>query len=250
MNDSILNQLKQHVERSVRPLNIGQLRKRQIREEMLTHIIGIYEEEFAKRADEKAALTSALQRFGDPTDLTAELQQSITFSDRFAGVMDRLRLLPGESYPHLLGKHLIAASSVFGLEFLLFFCVELLKNRDLDVLKVGLPFFAMLSIAVAVSGSIFVWSSRKISEVRFLDQSRGARRSLIGPCLIGLLPFPLMVTILYWGLGLLFPPPNMLLAACLLSPLIPSGALLVSKQVAEGIRHEREWAALKLEPDA
>ena len=77
MNDVILKELKIVVERAVRPVRATMTRKRRIREELLAHLTAIFEEEAARLGDEQAALERAAERFGDPAELTPELQQSV-----------------------------------------------------------------------------------------------------------------------------------------------------------------------------
>jgi hypothetical protein len=76
MNKSTLTQLKIIVERSVRPVRAGNTRKRQMREELLAHVIGVFEEE-AKLGDEPAALARTRERFGQAPELTGRLQASV-----------------------------------------------------------------------------------------------------------------------------------------------------------------------------
>ena len=49
MNESTLTQLKIIVERAVRPVRASTSRKRKMREELLAHVSGVFEEEFAAR---------------------------------------------------------------------------------------------------------------------------------------------------------------------------------------------------------
>lgn len=77
------------VERAVRPVEAGPKKKTRMREEMLVHLTGVYEEELARLGDEQAARAEAVRRFGDPAALTAELQASTTFQDRLDARLNR-----------------------------------------------------------------------------------------------------------------------------------------------------------------
>jgi ATP-dependent Clp protease ATP-binding subunit ClpC len=66
------------VERVVRPVRTAMARKRKMREELLAHLSEIYEEEYLRWGDSDAALHEAAKRFGDPTQLSGELQDSLT----------------------------------------------------------------------------------------------------------------------------------------------------------------------------
>jgi ATP-dependent Clp protease ATP-binding subunit ClpC len=66
MIESTLTGLKIIVERAVRPVRAGIARKRKMREELLAHVVGVFEEEVARLGDERAALQQTALRFGNP----------------------------------------------------------------------------------------------------------------------------------------------------------------------------------------
>jgi hypothetical protein len=91
MNGFTLTQLKILVERAVRPVRASVCSKRKMREELLAHVTAVFEEELARLADEQAALERTAQRFGNPAELTGQLQESVPaldaiqhFEERFA----------------------------------------------------------------------------------------------------------------------------------------------------------------------
>ena len=55
MNENTLIQLKTLVERAVRPVRAGTSCKRRMREELLAHVSGVFEEEFSALGDEQAS---------------------------------------------------------------------------------------------------------------------------------------------------------------------------------------------------
>ncbi len=77
MNEFTLTQLKVIVERAVRPVRAGSARRRKMREELLAHVVGVFEEELAKLGDEPAALARTQERFGQAAELTGQLQASV-----------------------------------------------------------------------------------------------------------------------------------------------------------------------------
>jgi hypothetical protein len=83
MNTSSQTQLKIIVERAVRPVRASTNCKRKMREELLAHVSGVFEEESAKLGDESLALERTQQRFGNPGELTAQLQESVPMGDGF-----------------------------------------------------------------------------------------------------------------------------------------------------------------------
>jgi hypothetical protein len=105
MNESTLTQLKIIVERAVRPVRASSARKRKMREELLAHVVGVFEEETTRLGDERAALEQTALRFGNPAEVTSQLQDSVPARDRsgesslrlaagFAAVFAALSLVP------------------------------------------------------------------------------------------------------------------------------------------------------------
>jgi ATP-dependent Clp protease ATP-binding subunit ClpC len=84
MNEPTLTQLKILVERAVRPVRASIARKRKMREELLAHVVGVFEEESANLGDERAAVERTALRFGDPAEVTSRLQESVPVGDLVA----------------------------------------------------------------------------------------------------------------------------------------------------------------------
>jgi hypothetical protein len=82
MNDVALKELKVVVERAVRPVRATMARKRQMREELLAHLVSAFEQAIEKHGDETLALKEATSRFGDPVELSVQLQDSIPWWNR------------------------------------------------------------------------------------------------------------------------------------------------------------------------
>jgi hypothetical protein len=81
MNESTLTQLKILVERVVRPVRASIAPKLKMRQELLAHVIDVFEEE-VRLGDEQAALARTQERFGKSAELTGELQASVPRVDR------------------------------------------------------------------------------------------------------------------------------------------------------------------------
>jgi hypothetical protein len=87
-----------HVERAVRAVHASPARKRRMRQELLAHLTGLLEEEKARGGDEQEALARALRRFGDPADLSRDLQVSVPRLERWeAQVAEEFLRRPGET---------------------------------------------------------------------------------------------------------------------------------------------------------
>ena len=96
--------LRKDVERVVRPIRASTWRKNQMREELLAHLEGLLAEEKARRGDDVGAVRRARARFGEPGQLTTELQATVPRWERWAFVpvpglqrLQRLRRRPGET---------------------------------------------------------------------------------------------------------------------------------------------------------
>ncbi len=161
MNDATLTELKIVVERAVRPVRATFGRKRTMREELLGHLISIFEEEVGKLGNEPAALERANQRFGDPKGLTSELQQSVPAWDRYGSILETLGCQPGESAWHLAAKHFLAMVLFYSLLLLSYFlllsphflhAVAPEARRFLAIgIVLGVPAVALMNVFLSVA---------------------------------------------------------------------------------------------------
>jgi len=92
MSDATQKELKIVVERAVRPVRATIARKRKIREELLAHLVSIFEEEMQRAGDEQAALDQAKQRFGNVRELSEQIQGAIPRRDWFSYFTERIFL--------------------------------------------------------------------------------------------------------------------------------------------------------------
>src|SRR6478672_11130011 len=77
------------VERAVRPLQASTPRKRKMREELLTHLSAIYDQELVRLRNPTAALAAAAERFGNPDELAEQLQAVLPFYERIDFSIER-----------------------------------------------------------------------------------------------------------------------------------------------------------------
>jgi hypothetical protein len=76
--------LRVQVERVVRPIRASYLRKDRMREELLAHLTRLFDEELTRTGDAQWAMSEAIHRFGDATQLARELQASVPRLERWA----------------------------------------------------------------------------------------------------------------------------------------------------------------------
>lgn len=81
MNEATHTQLRILVERAVRPVRASFSRKRKTRTELLAHVSDVFDEELARLGDEQAALARTADRFGQPGELTKQLQAAVPTGD-------------------------------------------------------------------------------------------------------------------------------------------------------------------------
>jgi hypothetical protein len=124
MNEATITQLKIIVERAVRPVHASISQKRKMREELLAHVIGAFEEE-TPRSDETTALVRTRERFGAPEELTAQLQGSVPRSDRLLRFIENLLdHRPDESPVRRAMRFGLMLSAVFGILILPPFIIQ------------------------------------------------------------------------------------------------------------------------------
>lgn len=247
MNESVLRQLKVIVERPVRPVRASVLRKRKMREELLAHVVGVFEEE-AKLGDEQAALARTRERFGPPADLTGQLQASVSrvdclhrFSENVVGYG------AGESALRLAARvaTVVGAASVVALGSAIL--MQTLRGQGSEWLTVArVPsLVAPLLVAFLVFGGTLL--------------TYGMRHALFGPAgrswlLAGLVAAAAWIMI-----------PVTIFAACLAAladmetswwavvpvlahgVLVPVGMVAAAYLVESECRHAREWASLQID---
>ena len=197
-----MNEFMVVVERAVRPVQAGPTKKLRMREELLAHLTSIYEEEFARTGDETAAKAEAIKRFGDPVELTAELQQSLKWQDRADARLNRaFGWRPGESGVWYSAR--LAGLVVVMLAFwLVLTLIATAVRRPHDA---TVPTSAQLlrlfgALAVCGSAAIFVMAVLTIRIRDSIHGAFGARRSwrrAIGYAALSLIAFPVLGTSFY-----------------------------------------------------
>lgn len=76
--------LRLHVERIVRPIRASPRRKDRMREELLAHLMRLYDEQLARTNNPESAVAEAIRRFGDASSLKHELQGTVHWLERWA----------------------------------------------------------------------------------------------------------------------------------------------------------------------
>ncbi len=126
-----MKQLMIHVERAVRPVCAEESTKCNMREELYAHITSICEQELEQADDEQAAIAQACRRFGQPADLTRELQRSVSRLERAVASIDRW---VGQRKHETKLRH---ASRIVGTSLLFFTLLSVVTLGGVHVLSVA-----------------------------------------------------------------------------------------------------------------
>ena len=204
--------------------------------------MSIFEEE-ACHGDEQAALERTKERFGDPRELSSQLQQTVPAWNRFRFLVEKLRLEPGESLLHFAAKNLLVTLLAYA------FVVPPFVPRlsVVWVLNIGLLVRTLLVVGIAAAAFSFVFvvvADRMARSICGSNSERSTRKAGLYS-LASLAVLPVLTFLVYWSLPIegstrLFH----LLLSCIIAPAIPILFLLVGRQQVEQSRYECEWADL------
>jgi hypothetical protein len=237
MNPSTLTRLKVLVERAVRPVRASMPCKRKMREELLAHVVAVFEEEMTKLGDERAALERTAERFGNPTELTGQLQAAVPAGDVLTGYLDRLWFLPGESAWRLAARRTLLLAGAFLTLFLLAVWWSWGNDWPAEVW----PLLARVLLGVTILEFGFTYLAEGMRRALYGPQGRFGPRSLLVAVATSLL-VPVAVCVLDaggagWGLTDVL---SILFVAC-----ASVWALVaLAGENAERVRYHQEWAGL------
>jgi len=246
MNEANLSELKIVVERAVRPVRATLARKRGMREELLAHLVSIFEEESKTDGDEQAALEQAKQRFGDPRELTGQLQQTVPQWDRFARVFEAGDYRPGEPLLRFAGRITIFTLVAFAAMILIVLPAMLLHGREGEC---AMELYVLSIIGVAIIPFMLAFALRTDGMYRALyrEQSRRSWRLAMMYGLISLPVFPIFAFLWYLSLtGDLAMSFRQVCFACCFAPLAPLLFAIMARKTAELRRHYEEWASIEI----
>ena len=246
MNESTLTHLKILVERAVRPVQASAARKRRMREELLAHVVGVFEEE-SKLGDEEAALARTQERFGQAAELTGQLQASVPPSDSFERSAENFFGGSGESVLRLAARFAAAfgvlASVLLGIMILI--CVLRGQGDEwLTVARVPSLLAPLWTTFITFCATLLI---------------HGMWQALFGPAGRSWLRAGL-VAVAAW---LLVPVSSFAMFLAVMAdiqkslrevmPLLPYGVVApvalvaVTYLVNSEFRHDREWASLQID---
>jgi hypothetical protein len=248
MNNATLKELKIVVERAVRPVRATTDRKRKMREELLAHLTTIFEEEVQRTGDERAALDQARRRFGDPRELSGQLQESVPRTDGFSRVVEDILLYRvGESAL----RHAVRVASLnfswIGATLALVPPVLLVRGRTYEILWMQLTL--LIAGAVLFGGTIaLALLAHGLRATLFAASSARSPARAVVYGLLSALVIPLCGLVLIWAAtGDFAAGYAHFRFLCWSVVLAPLALILVARQMADEARYSAEWADLKIE---
>jgi hypothetical protein len=253
MSEEVLTKLMVLVERAVRPVRADVSRKRQMREELLAHVTAIFEEEAEKAGDEGTALEQTRQRFGDPVELSSELQRSVSKWNQINGFLQRARFEPGESLSHFAGRIAVGAVVVYlGLTACFVLRVVALTGK----LQLWLPHMGSSPVVAAfpvIAGFLAALVAPVHSRALFGTRSeRNLRLAIV--CLAASLAFlPGAAYLTYFVLTQIAPDRDDIREfayvcwfSFVVAPMFPLCLVAGARTYANDFRDQQEWARLEI----
>ncbi len=252
--------LRKDVERVVRPIRASTWRKNQMREELLAHLEGLLAEEKARRGEDVGALRRARARFGEPGQLTTELEATVPRWERWAFVpvpgLQRGRRRPAET----LGayqRRVIVRMTCLGLVWGGFAVgCALVGPRRIELTGF---FLSQVLVCTLLLGLLLLAEAIRRSLMRLESADPAARRTAWRAMAFEALAAALLTGSSAAGVLLLIDrsahvpliPRSIFWAVTLVSPLatLPVLAALVWSNIAQ-VRQFDQWAGLDLSLDA
>jgi hypothetical protein len=231
MNDATLQELKTIVEQSVWPIRATMVRKRQIREELLGHLMATFEEEVQRVGDERTALDVTKKRFGNRNELAKDLQRSVGWRDQWRSVLESLGRQPGESVWHLALKHFLFTLLIYSTAMLvalpLVLALLILRAPARFDMAVTLDGHSVTTVLIDVIVKLVLFNTA-LSFLLALVMNR------IGPVVVGSRLGRISLSVL---LGLVLP-------FALTGLFAPAAIVLFSmvRQVRQERQHRKDWA--------
>jgi len=246
MNDAALKELKIVVEQAVRPIRATLARKRRMREELLAHLVSIFEEEAERVGDEQTALDQAKRRFGNPRELTGQLQESVSPWGRVRFVLETYTYQPGDSVLRLAAVSLLSMVLMIAGLLLAAMLVSLLRARHDDF---GMLVHVSLAtgVVMAAFSFVFLFLSERTARALCGEDAERSLSKVVLYCLASLVVFPALAFVTYLVLSFdLAASVAHFCLACYFAPAMPLLFLLMARPMIEEIRYKRQWASLEI----
>jgi hypothetical protein len=211
-----------------------------MREELLAHVTSVFEDEVARLANEQAALERTARRFGNPAELTGQLQESVPTLDSIERFADWVSFRPRESTLRSAVRYTIIVEVV---ALLFLFAVLLILGGRLGELPTDALWYT--GAVLLISGYLGFTVCILESSIRRLlcDQERSSwlRFALV---LVGLTIVEVTLLLLAHGFG----PPTKVIKVSFFTVGTPVGlAWALAHRFTSRKRYEEDWASVPIE---
>lgn len=175
--------LRIHVEKAVRPIVAFHQSKLRMRKELYAHLLDIYQEELQREGNEAAAIQQAKLRFGDPTELQAELQQSISRRERYYAWSEKyFQTRTGESDLRFAWRITIISAVVHPLfvGFMLgcMYCIGLMGVAEINLSRLEQAWSFLVPYCILIVFETFAFSWIGLQMSRQFENARIRTRSI------------------------------------------------------------------------
>jgi hypothetical protein len=131
MSDAAYAELRKLVERIVQPVRVNLSRKSDMQQELLAHVLAVFEDERVRLGDEQSALQRTVLGFGNPAELSDELRKSITAVGHIGWLLEVV-------FCFLLRSRMLKHNRLYNI-FLVLLGVNLLCGLCLLMFLLGMP---------------------------------------------------------------------------------------------------------------
>jgi len=235
------------VERAVRPVRAGMARRRRMREELLAHLTAIFEEELQRLGDEQAALDQAAERFGDPKELSEQLDAGVPAWHRLRHHTEQFRLRPGESPMRFVRKCVLFSFVAYPAVLLMALPLWLIRGRagEFGLLLRIFGVLCVISFGMSLAMEFLTVGMRQALRPA---ECGGSRKRLGLYSLLTVLFFPALAFVFYWGItGDLAGSLAHMRFTWLFAPAAPLLFILLARHTSPDQRSEDQWAELRIE---
>jgi hypothetical protein len=248
MNETTRTQLMVLVERAVRPVRASADRTTKMRKELLAHVSEVFEEEMTKLGDERAALEQTRLRFGNPRDLTSQLQDTVPWSDavpRFLGEFMRLR--PGEPVIRRAIRHALLMPLLLAVQIPIFVVPFLFIRDRWNHWPTQAVSLGVLLITSSVLAFLFTMAANGARRALFESTPRAWTKGILvaasSALFIPAVTFGVCLAVTGDATASL---PDVS-ATVFFSPLMSLLLVIVAKLTADEMRFNQEWASLPID---
>lgn len=239
--------LKVIVERAVRPVRATLSRKKKMREELLAHVTEVFNDEFATSDDEALAVAKARERFGDPQEISRQLQESVPRWKRGYTWFDDLMKPRPDDRPVAAALRAARNMTLVMVGTMTFAMVLAVGWTDFTAKMVLLSFLVPYAVTSALLSFSYVLLAIKLRRDWFAATGPRSRLRLAFYLVASLLPVLLVPFVFAFFVGNTLEVPPHLESIITMLPLVPAALYFATRQYHQECEYASEWRSLQLD---